>query len=145
MGASILAGSVGLSTGLAAERRPVDAPDTKIAVVPEPTESPRYLHDEHQSTQGSIVVAGHPLAYQAEAGVLVVHVRDPLDDDAPLPKDERTGPPPPQPPEASMSYVAYFKGDKEDTPSAHHVRGSTADRVHRRYGCTWARSARSGW
>jgi carboxypeptidase C (cathepsin A) len=41
-------------------------------------------------------------------------VKDPLDDDAPLPREERTGPPPPQPPEASMSYVAYFKGDKED-------------------------------
>jgi carboxypeptidase C (cathepsin A) len=94
---------------------PGDAPDTKIAVVPEPTESPRYLKDEHQTTQGSINVGGHALAYQAEAGVLVVHVKDPMDDDAPLPKEERTGPPPPQPPEASMSYVAYFSGAKEDT------------------------------
>jgi carboxypeptidase C (cathepsin A) len=94
---------------------PGDAPDTKIAVVPEPTESPRYLKDEHQTTQGSISVGGHALAYQAEAGVLVVHVKDPMDDDAPLPKEERTGPPPPQPPEASMSYVAYFGGAKEDT------------------------------
>ena len=94
---------------------PSDAPDTKIAVVPEPTESPRYLKDEHQTTQGSISVGGHALTYQAEAGVLVVHVKDPMDDDAPLPKEERTGPPPPQPPEASMSYVAYFGGAKEDT------------------------------
>jgi carboxypeptidase C (cathepsin A) len=94
---------------------PSDAPDTKIAVVPEPTESPRYLKDEHQTTQGSINVGGHALAYQAEVGVLVVHVKDPMDDDAPLPKEERTGPPPPQPPEASMSYVAYFGGAKEDT------------------------------
>jgi carboxypeptidase C (cathepsin A) len=54
------------------------------------------------------------MAYQAEAGVLVVHTKDPLDDDPPPPKDERTGPPAPQPPEASMSYVAYFRGDKED-------------------------------
>jgi carboxypeptidase C (cathepsin A) len=45
---------------------------------------------------------------------LVVHVKDPLDDDAPPPKEDRNGPAPPQPPEASMSYVAYFKGDKED-------------------------------
>src|ERR1700722_15325120 len=89
---------------------PGDAPDTKIAVVPEPTESPRYLKDEHQTTQGSISVGGHGLAYQAEAGVLVVHVKDPMDDDAPLPKEERPGPPPPQPAEASMSYVAYFDG-----------------------------------
>jgi carboxypeptidase C (cathepsin A) len=94
---------------------PSETPDTKISVVPEPTESPRYLRDEHQTTPGSISVGGRAMSYQAEAGVLVVHVKDPMDDDAPLPKDERTGPPPPQPPEASMSCVAYFKGDKEDT------------------------------
>jgi carboxypeptidase C (cathepsin A) len=92
-----------------------DAPDTKISVVPEPTESPRYLRDEHQISSGSLTIGGHALGYQAEAGVLVVHVKDPMDADAPLPKDDRTGPPPPQPPEASMSYVAYFKGDKEDS------------------------------
>jgi carboxypeptidase C (cathepsin A) len=115
LGVAVLASTSVLSIGMAADRKPSsDAPDTKIAVVPEPTESPRYLRDEHQSTHGSITIGGRPLAYQAEAGVLVVHVKDPLDDDAPLPKDERTGPPPPQPPEASMSYVAYFKGDKED-------------------------------
>ena len=55
------------------------------------------------------------MAYQAEAGVLVVHVKDPQDDDAPPPADHAAVPPPPQPPEASMSYVAYFKGDKEDS------------------------------
>ena len=104
----------GATCAVAAERKSVDAPDTKIAGVPEATESPRYLHDEHQTTQASITVAGHPFSYQAEAGVLVVHVKDPMDEDAPLPKEERQGPPPPQPPEASMSYVAYFKGDKED-------------------------------
>src|ERR1700730_9974103 len=108
----------GLTAGIsaaAAERTPSsDAPDTKISVVPEPTESPRYLHDERQTTQASIFVGGRTLAFQAEAAVLVVHVKDPLDDDAPPPKDERTGPPPPQPPEASMSYVAYFKGEKGD-------------------------------
>ena len=98
----------------AAEHAPSDTPDTKISVVPEPTESPRYLHDERQATSGSMNIGGHAFAYQAEAGILVVHVKDPLDDDAPQPKEERTGPPPPQPPEASMSYVAYFKGDKQD-------------------------------
>jgi carboxypeptidase C (cathepsin A) len=91
-----------------------DAPDTKISVVPEPTESPRYLRDERQITQGSLTVAGKTLGYQAEAGVLVVHLKDPMDDDAPPPRDEHSGPPAPQPPEASMSYVAYFRGDKED-------------------------------
>ena len=108
--------ALGLTAADAAEHAaPNDTPDTKISVVPEPTESPRYLKDEHQTTQGSISIGGHALAYQAEAGVLVVHVKDPMDDDAPLPKDERTGPPPPQPPEASMSYVAYLGGAKEDT------------------------------
>jgi carboxypeptidase C (cathepsin A) len=115
LGAAVLASTLGAPAAMAAERKPNDAPDTKIAVVPEPTESPRYLHDEHQTTQASISVGGHALGYQAEAGVLVVHVKDPMDDDAPLPKEERNGPPPPQPPEASMSYVAYFRGDKEDT------------------------------
>ena len=46
---------------------------------------------------------------------MVVHVKDPLDDDPPPPREEKSGPPPPQPPEAGMSYVAYFRGDKEDT------------------------------
>jgi len=61
-----------------------------------------------------VTVAGRAIAYQAEAGLLVVHVKDPLDDDPPLPKEDRTGPLPPQPPEVAMSYVAYFRGDKED-------------------------------
>jgi carboxypeptidase C (cathepsin A) len=106
--------------GMAAEARSSgDTSETKIPAVSEPAESPRYLHDERQTTQGSMTIGGRTLAFQAEAGVLVVHVRDPMDDDAPLPKDERTGPPPPQPPEASMSYVAYFKGDKGDKEDAH--------------------------
>ncbi|HEY0803124.1 MAG TPA: hypothetical protein VGD54_19980, partial [Steroidobacteraceae bacterium] len=102
------------SLTVAAERAPGDAPDTKIALVPEPTESPRYLKDEHQATSGSITVSGRVIGYQAEAGILVVHVKDPLDDDPPPPREEKSGPPPPQPPEAGMSYVAYFRGDKED-------------------------------
>jgi carboxypeptidase C (cathepsin A) len=78
------------------------------------SESSRLLHDAHQTTQGSITVEGRPIAYQAEAGVLVVHVKDPMDDDPPAPHDEHGNPPPP-PAEASMSYVAYFRGDKEDS------------------------------
>jgi len=49
-----------------------------------------------------VQIAGKAFAYQAEAGVLVVHVKDPMDDDAPPVKEDRNGPPPPQPPEASM-------------------------------------------
>ncbi|HUE11129.1 MAG TPA: hypothetical protein VMQ54_09335 [Steroidobacteraceae bacterium] len=92
-----------------------DAADSKTSTTVDPSESPRFLHDDHQTTQGSAIITGRALAYQAEAGVLVVHVKDPLDDDPPPPRDERSGAPPPQPPEASMSYVAYFRGDKEDT------------------------------
>jgi carboxypeptidase C (cathepsin A) len=112
--AALLSIACGTSLSIAAEKTPSDAPTAKIAVVPEPTESPRYLQDEQQLTSGSVTVAGRAIGYQAEAGLLVVHVKDPLDDDPPLPKDDRTGPPPPQPPEVAMSYVAYFRGDKED-------------------------------
>jgi carboxypeptidase C (cathepsin A) len=116
LGFSLFGAALAASLSLAAERSsPSDAPDTKISVVPEPTESPRYLRDESKVTQGSITIAGHPFAYQSEAGILVVHLKDPLDDDAPPPREDKSGPPPPQPPEAGMSYVAYFHGDKEDT------------------------------
>ncbi len=100
---SLLLGPTGAAT-LAA------APDEK----PEASESPRFLKDESQVTQGAITVGGHPLAYQAEAGLLVVHLKDPLDDDPP-PAGDHPATPPRQAPEASMSYVAYFKGDHEDS------------------------------
>ena len=112
--AALLSIALGASLAWAAEKTPGDAPPSKITLVPEPTESPRYLQDEQQLTSGSVTVAGRAIAYQAEAGLLVVHVKDPLDDDPPLPKEDRTGPLPPQPPEVAMSYVAYFRGDKED-------------------------------
>jgi carboxypeptidase C (cathepsin A) len=117
LGSSLLSASLAASLSLGAQRSPSpgDAPDTKISVVPEPTESPRYLHDEFKVTQGSITIAGHALGYQSEAGILVVHLKDPMDDDAPPPREDKSAPPPPQPPEAGMSYVAYFRGDKEDT------------------------------
>jgi carboxypeptidase C (cathepsin A) len=110
IGALLVWGCVSLA--FAAEHSSSDAPDTKGNDAPE---SPRYLKDEKQNTSASITVGGRAMAYQAEVGVLVVHTKDPLDDDPAPPKDERNGPPPPQPAEASMSYVAYFRGDKEDT------------------------------
>jgi len=87
--------------------------DAKPEAKAEDSESPKHLKDESQATQGSITIAGRKLAYQAEAGLLVVHVKDPLDDD-PAPAADHGGSSPPQAPEASMSYVAYFKGDHED-------------------------------
>ncbi len=115
--ATLFGAAAAVSIAAAAERSSSgDAPDNKAQAAQEPTsESPRFLHDDHQVTQGSMAIGGRSIAYQAEAGVLVVHLKDPLDDDPPPPKDERSGPPPPQPPEAAMSYVAYFRGDKEDT------------------------------
>jgi carboxypeptidase C (cathepsin A) len=109
VGALLLWGCVAWAS--AADHPSSDASDSKNNDSPE---SPRYLKDEKQSTSGSITVGGRAMAYQAEVGVLVVHTKDPIDDDPAPPKDERNGPPPPQPPEASMSYVAYFRGDKED-------------------------------
>jgi carboxypeptidase C (cathepsin A) len=115
LGSALLCAAAAAGPSQVAERSPPsDTPDTKISVVPEPTESPRYLHDESKVTQGSVTIAGHPLGYQSEAGILVVHVKDVLDDDPPPPREDKSGPPPPQPPEAAMSYVAYFRGDKED-------------------------------
>jgi carboxypeptidase C (cathepsin A) len=111
---SLLSLALGAAFSPAAERTPGDAPDTKIALVPEPTESPRYLKDEQTTSSGSVAIGGRSFNYQAEAGILVVHVKDPLDDDPPPPREDKSGPPPPQPPEVGMSYVAYFRGEKED-------------------------------
>ncbi len=90
----------------------VDAADDAGADVL--SRSPRFLSDQRSLTQGSVTVGGQKLDYQAEAGLLVVHLADPMDADPPLPKPERDGPLPPQPPEAAMSYVAYFKGKAAD-------------------------------
>jgi len=75
-------------------------------------DSPRILKDESQLTSGSIAVKGAKLTYQAQAGVEVVYLKDPKDDD-PQPKNDK-GDPPAIAQHASMSYVAYFKGDHED-------------------------------
>jgi carboxypeptidase C (cathepsin A) len=71
-----------------------------------------HLSDEMRVTQGSASIGGKKTPYQAEAGVMVVYVSDPQDDDPPQPAEGEK--PPPQPPEVGMSYVAYFKGDKPD-------------------------------
>ncbi|HEY4969463.1 MAG TPA: hypothetical protein VII35_06120, partial [Steroidobacteraceae bacterium] len=115
LGTSLLGAAFAATLSPGAERSsPNDTPDTKISVVPEPTESPRYLRDEQSVAQGSVTMAGKALRYQSEAGILVVHVKDPMDDDPPPLREDKSAPPPPQPPEAGMSYVAYFHGDKED-------------------------------
>ncbi|MDP9089394.1 MAG: peptidase S10 [Pseudomonadota bacterium] len=115
-----LSAALAAPSSLAAQRpsaeraAPGDAPDTKISMVPEPSESPRFLKDEFKLTRGSITGGGKAFGYQSEAGILVVHVKDPMDDDAPPLREDKGVAPPPQPPEAGMSYVAYFRGEKED-------------------------------
>jgi carboxypeptidase C (cathepsin A) len=74
----------------------------------------RHLKDESQRTSQSITIGGRTLGYQTEAGVLVVHVKDPLDEDPAPPAAERTAAPAPLAPEASMSYAAYFLGREPD-------------------------------
>ena len=76
-------------------------------------DSPRILKDESQTTTGSITIKGAKLTYQAEAGIQVVYLKDPKDDD-PQPRHDDKGDSPPIPQHAGMSYVAYFKGDHED-------------------------------
>jgi carboxypeptidase C (cathepsin A) len=76
-------------------------------------DSQRILKDESQVTSGSITVRGARLIYQAEAGLEVVYLKDPKDDDPQARHDDK-GDQPPVPQHASMSYVAYFKGDHED-------------------------------
>jgi carboxypeptidase C (cathepsin A) len=113
---SLLSATAAFSICAAAEHSEHAATDTADAKTPsseELSESSRLLHDAHQTTQGSITVQGRAIPYQAEAGVMVIHVKDPMDDDPPPPHDEHGNPPPP-PAQASMSYVAYFRGDKED-------------------------------
>ena len=62
---SVLSLALGAAFSPAAERTPGDAPDTKIALVPEPTESPRYLQDEQQTSSGSVVIGGRSFGIQS--------------------------------------------------------------------------------
>ena len=110
-----LAGAVAaVSTSAATERTPsADAAGAKAAAEPE-SGSPRHLSDALAVTQGSVTIGGRHIGYRAEAGVMVVYLKDPLDEDPPPPGDAHGATPPPQAPEAGMSYVAYFLGDKQD-------------------------------
>ena len=98
---------------LAAEK-----PDAQATAKPGvgPAQDPALpLKDQSQITSGSFGAGGQRIAYQAEAGVMVVHLKDPLDEDAPAQHEDKPSPPPPQ---ASMSYVAYFRTDGSHQPDA---------------------------
>ena len=87
--------------------------DPRREVTQEDPDWPRMLKDDSQSSSGSLTIHGTKITYQAEAGVQVVYLKDPKDDDPPPPHDEHGNPPAP-PQHATMSYVAYFRGDHED-------------------------------
>jgi carboxypeptidase C (cathepsin A) len=101
--------AVGLALGtpvLAAAPKDAPAPVAAPAAADKTADAVR---DEVARTSGSIMVGGRALAYQAEAGMLVVHAADPSEDD-PKPADAKG----PGAPAAGMSYVAYFLGKEAD-------------------------------
>ncbi len=88
---------------------------------------PRHLKDEVSLTTGTLTIGGKSLSYGAEAGILVVYVKDPMDSDPPSANDnpapgnekattQESKPRPRVEPEAGMSYYAYFLG-KEPNPA----------------------------
>jgi carboxypeptidase C (cathepsin A) len=102
-----LAALVLASQGHAAAAK--DAPAPAAAPAAAPDKAADLVRDESSKTSGSIMVGGRALAYQAEAGMLVVHATDPSEDD-PKPADAKG----PGAPAAGMSYVAYFLGKDPD-------------------------------
>ena len=99
-----VAAVLGVVGGSIAGAAPAPAPP---AVAPDkPADAVR---DELVRASGSIAVAGRTLGYQTEAGLLVVHVKDPADED-PKPADSKG----PGEPAAAMSYFAYFLGKEAD-------------------------------
>lgn len=96
---------------------PLQAADT--APKPAETSSPEQvqpLKDQSRITSGSYASAGQRISYQAEAGVMVIHVKDPMDADPPA--SDKPDKAADQPPEATMSYVAYFRTEGKAGPDA---------------------------
>ena len=94
-------------------KEPAEKPD-KSAQAAEEREAVHPLKDESQRTSQSITVGGRTLLYQTEAGVVLVHVKDPLDEEPAAPSAEHSAAPQPRSPEATLSYVAYFLGKQPD-------------------------------
>jgi carboxypeptidase C (cathepsin A) len=75
------------------------------------TSAKAYFHPSETRSAGTAIIAGHPIAYEAVAGTLVVHAKDWEDTDAAeldaasSDVKDKTVPKP----EASMFYTAYFK------------------------------------
>ena len=87
--------------------------DRKPEGAAEKSESRKFepFKAEAVTTSGSVTVGGHPIAYEAVAGTLIVHPRGwddvPADPNAKGGEDAEHNPTA----EASMFYVAYFKKD----------------------------------
>jgi carboxypeptidase C (cathepsin A) len=94
---------------------------------------PRHLKDEMSVSSGTLTSGGKALSYSAEAGILVVYLKDPMDCDPPAADGDtgqsncdktesgddkaKSGASKPEiQPEAGMSYYAYFLG-KEPNPA----------------------------
>jgi len=92
---------------------------------PQKTEDHRFqpFKSESVTSNGSVTIGGHAIAYQAIAGTLIVHPKG-WDDVPHDPAAEKPGPPGPEETpepknptaEASMFYVAYFKSGAGDRP-----------------------------
>ncbi len=98
---------------LAAFAAPAAADKPEKPEKPAEPETPRHLKEEASKTTGTLTIGGKVLAYGAEAGILVIHVKDPMDTDPPTGAEKA---PPPLEPEAGMSYYHYFLG-KEPNPA----------------------------
>ncbi|MFO1467796.1 MAG: hypothetical protein U1F35_15360 [Steroidobacteraceae bacterium] len=108
--ASICAGACLGFLSLTATGATPSSPAAPPAAVPGPQDIGAALKDDQQVTRGTLQQGGKSLSYQAEAGVMVVHVKDPMDEEPPVAHDDKPAPPL-NPPHASMSYVAYFRTD----------------------------------
>ena len=76
----MLLASIALTAVMTAAHAKEADPDSKHDNGDE-QDSPRILKDQSQMTSGSLTVKGAKLLYQAEAGVQVVYLKDPKDDD----------------------------------------------------------------
>jgi carboxypeptidase C (cathepsin A) len=94
------------------------SPDTKQQSEPDKAEGRKFepFKSESVSSNGSVTIGGHAIAYQAIAGTLIIHPkgwddvpRDPAAEKASPPGAEETAESRNPTAEASMFYVAYFK------------------------------------
>jgi carboxypeptidase C (cathepsin A) len=113
LGTGLLAFSIILSTSLLAAPGTAPPPDKKADSDSEKSAGHKFepFKPEAVTSNGTVTVDGHAIAYQAIAGTLVVHPKG-WDDVPRDPKDEGDN----TNAEASMFYVAYFKNGGGSRP-----------------------------